>query len=159
MTTSDRVPKHAIATEHLARAIELYLRGDSFYSALHLGAAAEEILAVYARDIEISPTETLKPSFDQFKEAVLALSAPCTPAERAKTEKWIHDRMTGARNSVKHKAGRKDAYVSFDAKEEAYDVIDRAISTYFQLFSYLELPYLASIQDFDTRRRSEKGTQ
>jgi len=159
MSISDRIPKHAIAMEHLERAMELYQRGDSYYSALHLGAAAEEILAVYARDTQISSTQTLKPSFDEFKEAVFALSAASSPAEQAKTEKWIHDRMTDAKNSVKHKAGRKDAYVGFDAKEEAYVVIDRAISTYFQLFLPLRLPYLPSIQDFDAKRRSERGAR
>ncbi|CAN5569460.1 hypothetical protein BH11PSE7_BH11PSE7_25470 [soil metagenome] len=53
----------------------------AFYSALHLGGAAEEILNVYAREVQITDTEAMKPPFDHFKEAVLRLSAPNTPEE------------------------------------------------------------------------------
>jgi len=150
------VPKYAVAMEHLDRAIELYLRGDSFYSALHLGGAAEEILNVYAREVDPGALGAMKPAFDQFKEAVLRLFGPCTPKEESETEKWIFDRMTDARNTVKHKKGHRDRVVDFDAKKEAYDVIDRAITTYFQLQSHLSLAYLPSIQVFDERRRQER---
>ena len=62
MSQAEAVPKHAIAGEHLDRAIELYLRGDSFYSALHLGGAAEEILNVYAREVSLeSPRVSRRP--------------------------------------------------------------------------------------------------
>lgn len=137
-------PKYLIALEHLDRSIELYLRGDSYYSALHLGGAAEEILAVYVREAQESP------AFDQFKEMVLAISSPVTPKEAEETKEWIYKRMTDAKNSVKHKRGKKDKVVQFDSKEEAHDVIDRAITTYIQLLSHYNLPYISRIRDFDT---------
>ena len=149
------VPKHHVALELLDRSIELYLRGDSFYAALHLGGAAEELLAVYARGIPITPTTTLAPAFDQMKELVVALISPQSPAERNDAEKWAHDRLNSAKNSVKHKRGPKDDAVNIDSKEEAYDVIDRAVATYFQLLPALRLPHLQSVQAFDSRRRSE----
>ena len=151
------VPKHLVALELLDRSIELYLRGDSFYAALHLGGAAEELLAVYARAIPIASTMTLAPAFDQMKEAIVSFISPQSPAEKVAAEKWAHDRLNGAKNSVKHKRGPKDDSVDFDAKEEAYDVIDRAITTYFQLLSVLRLPHLPSVQVFDARRRSESN--
>lgn len=156
MSSSSGIPKHTIAIQHLDRAIELYLRGDSYFSALHLGGAAEEILNVYAREVDLGASGAMKPAFDQFKDAVVKLSAPATPDELLATEKWIHDRMTQARNTVKHKMGKADLTVDINAKEEAYEEIDRAISTYFQLQSVLNLPYLASIQAFDERRRQEQ---
>jgi hypothetical protein len=151
-----KVQKFEVALELLERAIELYLRRDSYYSALHLGGAAEEVLAGYAREVKTSPTTTLAPAFDQFKAAVLKISGPSSPEDAAKTEKWVYDRMTEAKNSVKHKRGKRDRAVSFDPREEAYDVIDRAITTYFQLFSVLGLRPLQLIEKFDARRRQEQ---
>jgi hypothetical protein len=149
------VPKPEVALELLDRAIELYLRGDSYYAALHLGGAAEEVLSVCAREVSVNSTATLKPAFDQMKDAIVALSAPASPDEKRKAEKRVYDLMSDAKNTVKHKRGSKDNTVNFDAKEEAYDVIDRAITTYLQLLSLLRLAHLPSIQKFDERRRSE----
>ena len=146
-------PKHEVALELLDRAIELFLRGDSYYSAIHLGAAAEELLAVYAREIQVTSTENLKPPFDQMKDAIVAMSAPTSPKQVQEIEKWTHDRMSHAKNSVKHKRGSKDGSVDFEATEEAYDVIDRAISTYIQLQPVLRLRHLPSITAFDAARK------
>ena len=149
-------PKHEVACELLDRAIELFLRGDSYYSALHLGGAAEELLSVYARETHATSSSMLVPAFDQMKEAVVALCTPCTEYERTKADKWVHNRMMDAKNSVKHMRGVRDSYVEFDAPEEAYDVIDRAITTYFQLLSPLRLPHLPSIPKFDAKRRFKR---
>jgi len=153
--SSAAVPKTEVACELLDRAIELHLRGDSFFAALHLGGAAEEVLSVCVREIPAGAGTFMKPAFDQMKEAIVALSNPKSEHEAKEIEKWAHDRMSDAKNSVKHKRGSKDRTVSFDAKEESYEVIDRAITTYFQLWSLLRLPYLSSIQEFDKRRRTE----
>jgi len=149
--------KTAVAVELLDRAIELYLREDSFFAALHLAGAAEEFLNVYARTAPELQGSPLVPAFDSFKEAVVLLSAPASKKESDETEKWVYDHMTYAKNSVKHMRGGKDTKVEFNAKEEAYDTIDRAITTYFQLMSVLRLPHLPSIGLFDKRRRSESA--
>ena len=151
------VPKYQVACELLDRAIELHLRGDSYFAALHLGGAAEEVLAVCARETSAGGGAFMRPAFDQIKEFIVALSNPESEQEAKRLEKWAHDRMSDAKNSVKHKRGSKDGTVNFDPKEESYDVIDRAITTYFQLWSPLRLPYLPSIQEFDQRRRSERN--
>ena len=154
--TSSAVSKSEVACELLDRAIELHLRGNSYYAALHLGGAAEEVLAVCAREMPVAAGSFMKPAFDQMKEAIVALSNPESEQEARRIEKWAHDRMNEAKNSVKHKRGPKDKTVNFDAKEESYDIIDRAITTYFQLWSPLRLPYLPSIQEFDQRRHAER---
>ena len=151
------LPKSEVACQLLDRAIELHLRGDSYYAALHLGGAAEELLSVSAREVPVAPGIFLKPAFDQMKEAIVSLSKPTSEAEKREVDKWAHDRMSDAKNSVKHKRGPKDDSVNFDAKEESYDTIDRAISTYFQLFSILRLRYIPTIQKFDQKRRMEQN--
>ena len=152
------VQKSEVACELLDRAIELFLRGDSYYAALHLGGASEEILAVYAREVPLSGGTFMEPAFDQIKRAIVALSHPTSELEAKESERWAHDRMSKAKNSVKHKRGPQDRIVDFDVGEESYDIIDRAITTYFQLWSQLALPYLPSIQAFDQARRTERKT-
>ena len=151
------VAKPIVACELLARAIELYLRGDSYYSALHLGGAAEEVLAGCARATPASSTATLKPTFDQMKDLVVALSDPVSLEEQKRVENWAYHRMTHAKNSIKHKRGQSDHTVTFDSKQEAFDTIDRAVSTYYQLLSTLALPHLSAIDDFDSKARSERS--
>jgi hypothetical protein len=154
--SSAAVPKFEVACELLDRAIELHLRGDSYYAAIHLGAAAEEILSVCAREVSANGGTFLQPDFDQMKEAIVALSNPGSTQEAKESRKGAHDGMSEAKNTVKHKRGLKDQTVNFDAKEESYDIIDRAITTYFQLWSVLRLPFLAFIQEFDQRRPAER---
>ena len=143
--------KHQIALELLDRAIELYLRGDSYFSALHLGAASEELFMVYAREIQLPSGATMRPAFDEQKEAIVALQLPKSLDEKKGTEKRVHDLLNHAKNSVKHMRGSKDEKVSFDPCDEAFDVIDRAISTYLQLQSAFKLPPLQSISEFVTQ--------
>jgi len=149
--------KYEVAVELLDRAIELYLRGDSFYSALHLGGAAEEVLAAYVREMPVTSKAVITPAFDQVSEAVVILASPESPSEKQDAKKWVYDRLSNAKNSVKHKRGSQDGTVKFDSKEEAYDVIDRAITNYIQLLSVLRLPHLSSIEKFDSHRRSESN--
>ena len=150
--------KSEVACELLDRAIELFLRGDSYYAALHLGGASEEILTVYAREVPLSDGTFMEPTFDQMKRAIVALSHPTSEFEAKKSEKWAHDRMSRAKNSVKHKRGSNDRAVDFEIEAESYDIIDRAITTYFQLWSQLDLPYLPLIQAFDQARRTGRRT-
>jgi len=157
MSTQATVPKYTASLELLSRGIELYLRGDSYYSALHLAGAAEEVLAVYVREL---PPETLSgtsSASDQMRHAFVALSAPDSPQDRESLEKWFHDRTYAAKNSVKHKRGHRDRLVDFDPKLEAAELLDLAVSTYFQLFSRAELPYLPCIEAFDQKRRVERA--
>lgn len=42
-----RVSKLTIAAEYLNTAIELYFRGDAYFSALHLAGAAQELFSKF----------------------------------------------------------------------------------------------------------------
>jgi hypothetical protein len=149
--------KISIATEFLERAIELFLRGDSYHAALHLAGAAEEILNVHARAIEFPDGTRMAPTFDQIKDATISVLAPATPAEKARAEKWTHDRMTIAKNSVKHMRGARDKHVQFDSEVEAEEVISRAISTFFQVQPAMGLPVVRLIEAFDRAMRGESA--
>ena len=157
MSTPAAVPKYTASLELLSRGIELYLRGDSYYSALHLAGAAEEVLAIYVRELPpATQSETISLSVsDQMKRAFVAFSAPDSHQDQKSLEKWFHDRTYAAKNSVKHKRGHRDRLVDFDPKLEAAELLDLAVSTYFQLFSRTELPYLPCIEAFDQKRHAD----
>lgn len=152
------VPKYAAALEMLSRGIELYLRGDSYYSSLHLAGAAEEVLAVYVRELPPDEAHGAGSVSDQLKQAFLALSEPGTSRDEDELGKWFHNRTYAAKNAVKHRRGRRDHFVDFDPKQEAAELLELAVSTYFQLFSRTQVPYLPCIEVFDQQRRVERAT-
>jgi hypothetical protein len=141
--------KLSIAVELLERAIELHLRGDSYYAAIHLAGAAEELLNVYTRQIQLGHGVRMKPTFDQIKDGLVAILNPQSASDREAAEKWAFDRMTWAKNSVKHMRGAKDIDLQLDAEVESEDVIDRAVSTYLQIRPTVGLPLVHLIQAFD----------
>ena len=147
--------KLSIAVELLTCAIELHLRGDAFYAAIHLAGAAEEVLNVYTREIELSDGSRMKPSFDQFKEALVLVLNPKSAAEQEDAEKWAFNRMTWAKNSVKHMRGARDLHLQLDAEVEAEDIIDRAVTTYLQIRPTAGLPLVHLIQLFDNARQGK----
>ena len=157
MQSQAPIPKYAASLELLSRAVELYLRGDSYYSALHLAGAAEEVLAVYVRELRPDSWSGVGSASDQQKQAFLALSDPASPKDTATLEKWFHDRTYAAKNSVKHKFGHKDHVLDFPPQQESAELLELAISTYFQLFSRTDVPYLPCIEAFDQRRRVENA--
>jgi hypothetical protein len=153
--TVTATPKLAIATELLERGIELFLRGDSFHCALHLAGAAEEILNVHARSIEMPDGERLVPTFDQVKASVIKVLATQNESERIQAERWAYDRLTGPKNSVKHMRGGRDGNFVYDSEQEAADVIDRAVSTYIQTNQTLGNPLASLIAAFDRITRGD----
>jgi hypothetical protein len=134
-------PKYAIATELLNNALRLYFEQGSDYSALHLAGAAEEIFSVYVRALKDENGKSLVPVFDSSKEAVARLTERPPGTNIQQVERDIADLMNAAKNATKHKKGRGDNAADFDARAEAKEVLDRAVSTYYQLASSLRLPH------------------
>ena len=67
-------PKLSIAVEFLKRVMELHLRGNSYHSAIHLAGAAEELLNVYTREIELDRGELRAPvNVMRFDDDVMRL--------------------------------------------------------------------------------------
>ncbi|MDA3875657.1 MAG: hypothetical protein PF483_01055 [Halothiobacillus sp.] len=153
MSARAHVPKYTASLELLSRGIELYLRGDSYYSALHRAGAVEEVLAVYVRELPPEPFTGSGSASDQLKQAFVALSDPACPKDEESLKKWFHKRTYEAKNAVKHKRGHRDDLVDLDPKLEAAELLDLAVSTYFQMFSRTDLPYLPCIEDLDKKQR------
>ncbi len=130
--------KLVIATELLDRALQMYYEGNSYFASLHLAGAAEEILAVYVKKhggtssfesmrdfaVMLSKTEIVKNIIDDGVEP---------------TPKNIADIMNRAKNTTKHMNETDDDLVRFDAQAEAKDLLDRAVTNYYHLMSFLEL--------------------
>jgi hypothetical protein len=122
------VEKLDIACELLDRALRLYYEGDSFFASLHLAGAAEEVLGVYAEKCG-TPS-----SFNSFRSAAAKLAKVMGDAKNEEAAmRVMGELMNRAKNQTKHGHGA----VAFDAREEAKDVLDRAVSNYYVLINYI----------------------
>lgn len=140
----NRKSKLDIATELLDRALRLYYDGDSYFAALHLAGASEEILAVYLkRQGGIS-------AFDGLKDLTVWLSMRSDNRSKEKIESDIFNLMNHAKNSTKHMYGKNDCIVDFNAESEAHDILDRAVSNCYQLMFSLDLKETELTRRFTT---------
>lgn len=130
--------KIAIACELLDRSLRLYYEGDSDYSALHLAGAAEEIFGAYVKK---HGGET---AFESLRSAAVEISAYLDENSAKSDPKEIADIMNHAKNNTKHGSGE----VAFSAREEAKDLLDRAIQNYNYLMRFYALEETQLITQF-----------
>ncbi|MDD4996973.1 MAG: hypothetical protein PHI99_02410 [Syntrophales bacterium] len=142
------VQKLFIATELLDRALQMYYEGNSYFASLHLAGAAEEVLAAYVKKyggtssfefmrdfaVMLSKTEIVKNLIDDGVDP---------------TEKNIADIMNRAKNTTKHMNETDDDFVHFDAQAEAKDLLDRAVTNYYYLMSFLDLEETRLLRQFN----------
>ncbi|EHR70720.1 hypothetical protein BurJ1DRAFT_1866 [Burkholderiales bacterium JOSHI_001] len=133
-------PKHQVAVELLDRAVQMYFAGDSYFAALHLAGAAEEILAVYVREELGADGKPRRTAYDDIHRAAIEFATRVDQTPRKKIEQEIADLMNWPKNSTKHRRGQGDHHVLFDPKSEARIMIDFAISNYDRLTLRLRLP-------------------
>jgi len=119
----------------------MYYEGDSYFAALHLAGAAEEVLAVYVR------TNGGTSSFDAFKQGAMRLSKYFSGEEPSSRD--IANLMNRAKNSTKHKYGKGDHDVDFHAQSEAETLLDMAVADYYQLMSVFDLPETDFLRKFN----------
>lgn len=132
--------KLEVATQQLDTALRLYFRKE-YFSAITLAGAAEEVLGVYLK-VHKQPN-----AFDQTVESSL------------RVYRWLHnsegsrDKMlkviNRVKNGSKHMMGKKDIELRCNPKEEAKDVLDRAVSNYYALMIFEELNETSSIRKFN----------
>lgn len=140
--------KLAVACELLDRSLKLYYEGDSYFSALHLAGAAEEILGVY---VECNGGES---SFRSLQHGAVRISKIINGGIES-TPRDIAAAMNRAKNSTKHMDKQGDEHVEFDAEAEAHDLLDRAVSNYYYLMSFYELPETALVHRFNSELTRE----
>ncbi|WP_217450827.1 hypothetical protein [Vogesella oryzae] len=141
-------PKLTIACELLDRALRLYYEGDSDFAALHLAGAAEELLGKY---VEAFGGES---SFANLQSAAIRLSKYINEDGTESTPKAIAGVMNRAKNATKHMEKTGKDHVTFNARTEAHDLLDRAVSNYYQAMDAYDLPETELIWRFSQERAS-----
>lgn len=116
--------KYCIALRQLETALRLFREADDLYAVITLAGAAEEILG------KLVAKGGGDPSVTSLAQAAAAIHKHLF-GEEAKTKDYV-DRANRARNAVKH----LDAggwLTEFDAREEAVDMLNRAIDNHWLL--------------------------
>ena len=110
------------ATTQLERAIKLFLDDADYYSAGTLGGASEEILGKTLK------SRGNKHALDSLMSAITEIQTVAdVPTIK---ENKLSTQLNEVRDWLKHYKGKN---LEFDAKEAAAELIDRAISNYYQL--------------------------
>ena len=118
----NHIRKTEIARLQLERAIELYLEKQDYVCAITLGGAAEEILGKLAA----------QQGKQNSIESIRAVSCLLYRKLFGKTAdpKRFADRANAARNALKHSDLLAPKDVDLDLKEEAGDILERAVHNY-----------------------------
>jgi len=142
MTTRNH-SKLEVATQQLDTALLLYFQKKEYFSAITLAGAAEEILGVYLKRHK-QPN-----AFDQDLEASLRVYRWLFKKEGSRDR--IHKVINKAKNSAKHMMGKNDVTVRCNARTEAKEVLDRAVSNYYSLMCFEELNETLRIKRFNAQ--------
>jgi len=142
-------PKLLVAVQLLDRALSMYYQEDSYFAALHLAGAAEEIMGVY---VERKGHQSSSISLQAVAVRVSELLDEGTAAK----PKDIIDLMNYARNRTKHINREGDDDVYFDPKIEAFDILDRAITNFYTLMQYFDLRDTENLYRFNAERAAPK---
>jgi hypothetical protein len=117
--------KKQIALTQLETGLRLFQEANDYYSVVTLAGAADEILG---RLLESRGGVTALVSLTRAAAAI-HLKVHGEPSD----EKEFVQRANHARNSLKHLGARSEETVRLDIREEATDMLDRAISNYWAL--------------------------
>lgn len=128
-----------VACELLDEALRLHFEGRAHYACLHLAGASEEVLGAY---VDKHGGES---AFKNHRRIGARLSACFSPNGTPSTESAIGDVINFAKNNTKHGHG----LVDFDPSAEARELLDRAISNYYQLMQIFPLQETALIRRFN----------
>jgi hypothetical protein len=124
MTVSEWA-KRTIAERQLETALRLFMEGGDMFSALTLAGAAEEILGKELEAAGVPTALNLVQAGTQAMARALHGEAP--------SEKVVTAIANRARNAVKHMAADGPRTVFMDPREEAREMLDRAITNYFRV--------------------------
>ena len=122
------ISKRTIAAEYLTRAIELYFRGDSYFSAIHLAGAAQELLGKFVERTGADSAHT------SLVKGAVRISKYLNEDGEPSTEKKIRALINHAKNRVKHMDDEGDDVIDFDARAQAKELLDLAVSEFYHLW-------------------------
>lgn len=137
-----------IATELLDRALKLFYERDSYFSAIHLAGAAEEVLGAYVT------SHGGVSAFESLRDGEVKLSKHIRDDGIESSPKRIANAMNHAKNATKHMDDGDDDRVYFNAEFEARELLDRAVMNYYDLMQFLPLRETPLLQRFNSELTS-----
>ncbi len=135
--------KLEVATEQLDTALRLYFQRKEYFSAISLAGAAEEILGVYLK------THKQPNAFEEALNSSLRVYRWLYESEGSRNS--MHKTINRVKNASKHMKGRADVTIACNAKEEAKEVLDRAVSNYYALMEFENLHETPRIRRFNAQ--------
>lgn len=144
-----RHAKLAVATQQIDTALRLYFGRREYFSAITLAGAAEEILGVYLK-IHKQPS-----AFENDLESSLRVYRWLHGVKSYRDS--MHKTINRVKNGAKHLRGRNDLELVCDAREEAKDILDRAVTNYYRLMSWEDLRETPRIRKFNARLIGESA--
>ena len=133
-----------IATELLDRALKLFYERDSYFAALHLAGAAEEVLGAYVR------SQGGVSAYESLRDGAVKLSKHIRDDGIESAPKRIANAMNHAKNATKHMDDGDDDRVYFNVEFEARERLDLAVTNYYMLMQYLPLRETPLLQRFNS---------
>ena len=121
--------KKCVALTQIETAIRLYFEGEDYFSAITLAGAAEEIFG------KLVTEKGLDNSIESLKAAAVKIHKRLYGTES--TPKNIADVANRERNAMKHLNATVGPTLTFVPKENAEDMINRAIDNYWLLEEWL----------------------
>ena len=135
--------KLEIACELLNDALELYYSKESFFSAIQLAGAAEELLG---RHLElIGQKSAFKSEVTDFVDLLNAVAPPSGTWHKKEMVNFVNN----AKNHTKHMDPGSETTVDFDSHLEAREILERAVSDYYQLIAFSTLTETPLIRRFN----------
>ena len=120
--------KKCIALAQLETALRLFRDGGDLFSVITLAGAAEEILG------ELVEKRGRDNSLESLKKAAGAIHKLATGESLDETGLTIFaKRANRARNAVKHLKAGGEPTITLDVREEAVDILTRAVDNYWLL--------------------------
>jgi len=119
-----------IALEQLETALRLYEAGEEYFSVITLAGAAEDIIR---KKCEAKKIETSLASLQNAATEIHKLLYPEIANDEKALKKVFADRANYARNKAKHINPSVEPTLTIDPKEEARDLLNRAIDNYWAL--------------------------
>ena len=121
--------KKCVALAQVETALGLYFDGQDYFSVITLSGAAEEIFG------KLLAAKGIDNSLESIKSTVAAIHEKLFGQPIAPND--IADRANRARNALKHHGTTAAPTLTLDAKEEAKDMLHRAIDNYWLLEQWL----------------------
>ena len=135
--------KLEIATQQLDTALMLYFEDKNYFSVITLPGAAEEILAVYLK-LHKQPN-----AFEEMLDSSLLIGELLYNSKGSRDS--MYKTINRVKNGSKHMKGRDDINIQCNLKEEAQNILDRAVSNFYTLMTFENLNETSLMKKFNSQ--------